>query len=74
MGPEPGEARRSPVSPSRGPCGRTYTIAKGDSLSKIAKHFYGDARQWTRIFDANKDAIKNPDLIYPGQVIKIPDA
>ena len=63
----------SPPAPS-GQGGRTYTIAKGDSLSKIAKHFYGDARQWTRIFDANKDAIKNPDLIYPGQVIKIPDA
>jgi nucleoid-associated protein YgaU len=54
--------------------GRTYTIAKGDSLSKIAKHFYGDARQWKKIHEANKDLIKNPDLIFPGQVIKIPDA
>ena len=54
--------------------GRTYTIAKGDSLSKIAKHFYGDAKQWRKIYEANKDTIKNPDLIFPGQVIKIPDA
>jgi nucleoid-associated protein YgaU len=54
--------------------GRTYTIAKGDSLSKIAKRFYGDARQWKKIHEANKDIIKNPDLIFPGQVIKIPDA
>lgn len=53
---------------------RTYTIAKGDSLSKIAKQFYGDAKQWKKIHEANKDIIKNPDLIHPGQVIKIPDA
>lgn len=53
---------------------RTYTIAKGDSLSKIAKQFYGDARQWKKIHEANKDIIKNPDLIHPGQVITIPDA
>jgi nucleoid-associated protein YgaU len=54
--------------------GRTYTIAKGDTLGKIAKQFYGDAKQWRKLADANKDTIKNPDLIYPGQVIKIPDA
>jgi nucleoid-associated protein YgaU len=54
--------------------GRIYTIAKGDTLGKIAKQFYGDAKQWKKIHEANKDIIKNPDLIYPGQVIKIPDA
>ena len=54
--------------------GRTYTIAKGDTLGKIAKKFYGEARQWRKLAEANKDTIKNPDLIYPGQVIKIPDA
>jgi nucleoid-associated protein YgaU len=53
---------------------RTYTIAKGDSLSKIAKQFYGDAKQWKKIHEANKAIIKNPDLIHPGQVITIPDA
>ena len=47
--------------------------AAGDSLSKIAKQFYGDANRWQRIFEANKDKIKDPDLIYPGQVIKIPN-
>ena len=51
---------------------RLYTVKAGDSLSKIAKHEYGDAQLWTRIFEANKDTIKNPDLIYPGQVIKLP--
>lgn len=54
--------------------GRTHTVAKGESLSKIAKQYYGDVKQWKKIFEANKDSIKNPDLIFPGQVIKIPDA
>ena len=53
---------------------RTYTVAKGDSLSKIAKQLYGDAGKWHQIYDANKDTIKNPDLIHPGQVLKIPAA
>lgn len=53
---------------------RTYTVAKGDSLSAIAKHQYGDAAKWKLIFEANKDQIKNPDLIYPGQVLEIPEA
>ena len=53
---------------------QTYTVVSGDSLSKIAKHFYGDANQWKKIFDANTDKIKNPDLIHPGQVLTIPAA
>lgn len=53
---------------------RTYTVVAGDTLSKIAKREYGDASQWHRIFEANKDTIKNPDLIYPGQTFKIPNA
>jgi nucleoid-associated protein YgaU len=51
---------------------QTYTVASGDSLSKIAKHFYGNANDWHRIFDANRDQLSNPDLIKPGQVLKIP--
>ncbi|HKT61684.1 MAG TPA: LysM peptidoglycan-binding domain-containing protein [Gemmatimonadales bacterium] len=54
--------------------GQSYTVVKGDSLSKIAKQFYGNASQWKKIYEANKDTIKNPDLIYPGQTITIPDA
>jgi nucleoid-associated protein YgaU len=54
--------------------GRTYTVVKGDSLSKIAKQFYGNAGEWKRIYEANKDTIKNPDMIYPGQTLKIPGA
>ena len=56
------------------PAPRTYTVAAGDSLSKIAKKLYGDASKWKRIFEANRDILKNPDLIHPGQVLKIPDA
>ncbi|HUS19664.1 MAG TPA: LysM peptidoglycan-binding domain-containing protein [Terriglobales bacterium] len=51
---------------------RLYIVRSGDSLSKIAKHEYGDAQQWRRIFEANKDKIKDPDLIHPGQELKIP--
>jgi nucleoid-associated protein YgaU len=54
--------------------GQSYTVKSGDSLSKIAKHFYGDANKWHRIYDANKDKIKNPDLIHPGQEFTIPPA
>jgi nucleoid-associated protein YgaU len=54
--------------------GQTYTVVKGDSLSKIAKRFYGSAGEWKKIYEANKDQIKNPDLIHPGQTFRIPDA
>ena len=53
---------------------RTYTVVAGDTLSKIAKREYGDATKWHAIYEANKDTIKNPDLIYPGQTFKIPGA
>lgn len=52
--------------------GRTYVVVDGDSLSKIAKREYGDASQWRRIYEANTDLIKDPDLIYPGQELKVP--
>lgn len=53
---------------------RTYEVRKGDSLSKIAKHVYGDAGKWKQIFEANGDQLTNPDKIFPGQVLIIPDA
>lgn len=49
-----------------------YVIQSGDSLSKIAKEYYQDAMEYPRIFEANKEVIKDPDLIYPGQKIRIP--
>ncbi|MET0229741.1 MAG: LysM peptidoglycan-binding domain-containing protein [Rhodanobacteraceae bacterium] len=54
------------------PPSQTYTVNKGDTLSKIAREFYGSANRWHEIFDANRDQISNPDLIKPGQVLKIP--
>lgn len=51
---------------------RSYTIKSGDSLSKIAKQFYGDASAWNKIYKANQDLIKDPDKIFPGQKIIIP--
>ena len=54
------------------PAARTYTVKAGDSLSKIAKHEYGDAAQWHKIYEANRDVIKNPDLIQPGWTLKLP--
>ena len=45
---------------------------KADTLWAIAKKYYGSGSQYTKIYNANKDKIKNPNLIYPGQVIKIP--
>ncbi len=53
---------------------KTYTVKSGDSLSKIAKHLYGDASSWHKIYDANRGKISDPDLIHPGQVLDIPSA
>jgi nucleoid-associated protein YgaU len=50
-----------------------YVVAKGDSLSKIAQRAYGDGSKWRKIYEANKDVIKDPDLIYPGQSLRIPE-
>jgi nucleoid-associated protein YgaU len=47
-------------------------IVTGDTLSAIAQQVYGDASQWPRIFEANRDQIFNPNLIFPGQVLRIP--
>jgi nucleoid-associated protein YgaU len=55
------------------PEGKTYTVVKGDSLSKIAKREYGDAREWRKIYEANKDVIDDPDLIEVGQSLIIPE-
>jgi nucleoid-associated protein YgaU len=49
-----------------------YEVKSGDSLSKIAKQHYGDAMKYPVIFEANKPMLKDPNLIYPGQVLRIP--
>ena len=68
------ETGHSSTAPTSRPSEQRYTVKSGDSLSKIAKQFYGDASKWRRIYDANKDVIGgNPDLIHPGQEYRIPN-
>lgn len=51
---------------------QVYEVVAGDTLSKIAKKYYGDANKYMKIFDANKDQLKDPDKINVGQKLKIP--
>lgn len=51
---------------------RTYTVQPGDSLSLISKKVYGDANDYHKIFEANRDKIKDPNMIHPGQELTIP--
>ncbi len=50
-----------------------HEVKSGESLSKIAKHYYGDAMKYTKIFEANRNILDNPDLIHPGQMLVIPN-
>lgn len=52
---------------------RFYTVVSGDTLSKIAKQHYGNANAYMKIFEANKPMLTDPDKIYPGQTLRIPD-
>jgi len=52
--------------------GQTYEVKSGDNLSKISKQFYGDANEYMRIFYANRDELKDPDMIKVGQKLVIP--
>jgi LysM repeat protein len=72
-------AGSSPLAPGMKPAAtstemqqQTYTVQQGDTLSKISKHFYGNANEYMKIFEANKDQLKDPDKIQIGQVLKIP--
>jgi nucleoid-associated protein YgaU len=71
-----GQEANANAAPAAGqaqqPAQRIYTVKSGDSLSKIAKQYYGDAQQWKRIHQANLDQIKDPNLIHPGQKLVIP--
>jgi nucleoid-associated protein YgaU len=52
--------------------GKVYEVVSGDSLSRIARREYGNANEWRRIFEANRDILEDPDRIFPGQKLKIP--
>ena len=51
-----------------------YTVGKNDTLQKISKKFYGTTKKWTKIYEANKDVLKGPDKVYPGQELNIPES
>lgn len=57
-----------------GTSSQTYTVVSGDSLWNIAQKEYGDGAKWRLIYEANKDEIRDPRLIIPGQKLEIPDA
>ena len=71
-------AAATPTAPGQGGVSdpaapvKSYTVQKGDTLSKISKQFYGDANNYRRIYDANRDQLSDPDKIQPGQVLRIP--
>ena len=59
-------------SSSTAAAAKIYVVVSGDSLSKIAQREYGMASEWTRIYEANRGLIKDPDKIFPGQKLQIP--
>jgi nucleoid-associated protein YgaU len=61
------------ASVSGGQSQRTYTVQAGDTLSKISRQFYGNANQYMKIFNANRDQLQDPDRIQPGQRLVIPE-
>ena len=61
-------AAAAPASPTS----KTYTVKAGDTLSRIAKEHLGNAADYMKIFNLNKDQLSNPDMIQPGQVLRLP--
>ena len=68
------EGSSAPSAPSTSGSSEMYEVKSGDSLSKIAKNFYGDPMKYKMIFEANQPMLKDPNLIYPGQMLRIPKA
>ena len=69
-----GSSTTAPASPSAvATAERSYVVVEGDTLSGIARRMYGEASRWQQIFEANRDVIDDPDLIYPGQSLRIPE-
>ena len=68
----PPQAQAAAASSGGAASARTYKVVPGDTLSKIAKEFYGNANEYNKIFEANRDKLENPDKIQPGQELTIP--
>ncbi len=69
---KPGVTPVSGTSAQAKPAEETYTVVKGDTLSAISKRFYGNANEYMKIYNANRDQLDDPDKIQIGQVLKIP--
>ena len=67
------EKKEEKIEPDLEPTVRIHQVVSGDTLGKIAKMYYGEAKLYMKIFEANKDILDNPDLIKVGQMLKIPD-
>lgn len=65
-------AGNADTRPADGSASGSYTVQSGDTLSAIAQRHYGKASRWREIFEANRDQLDNPDLIRPGQVLRLP--
>jgi nucleoid-associated protein YgaU len=70
--PPPIQETRSQGQPAPAAAERWYEVVRGDSLSKIAARYYGDGNAWRKIFEANSDVVKDPDVIRIGQRLRIP--
>ncbi|MGY0561201.1 LysM peptidoglycan-binding domain-containing protein [Luteimonas sp. A277] len=68
---DPGN-RQVPGTSTGQPMGQTHTVVEGESLSAISKKLYGNANRWEEIFEANRDQLDDPDLVRPGQTLRIP--
>jgi nucleoid-associated protein YgaU len=67
-----GPSNGAPAATAPSPSSKTYTVKAGDTLSRIAKDHLGSAGHYMKIFDLNKDQLTDPDLIKPGQVLRLP--
>ena len=70
---QPGATMTAGAAAGGGENQRHYTVKSGDTLSKISREFYGDANQYTKIFNANRNILRDPNTIKPGQELIIPD-
>jgi LysM repeat protein len=70
---QPAATMTAGASASGGQNQRHYTVKPGDTLSKISRDFYGDANQYTKIFNANRNVLRDPNTINPGQELVIPE-
>lgn len=72
LAPQAGQQAAQQTGAAAGGGLQMYTVQAGDSLSKISQHFYGNANQYMKIFEANRDQLQDPNQIRPGQQLKIP--